>query len=252
LDGKEGPASFEHPETNEKGIDNQLWRALGCFEVYNVRLPVKPYLEDITWDTQMDAMAAWLISVTGENLNRDGEVTIRFDRAVNHVLRAAHGGTKSGMTFVIDPTPRSHSQFKGRIENGYLEITEPGPFTMLSEAPFHPVIQLHGTRLRLKLHENGNLSGHIGGYEPWMNYYSFLAIRGEANGQIDLPGSYYALKRLADGVPDPKTGENTAISVAYYLEAVPAFHTDVKGNVVAEAVSGIEPVTDQLASTGSR
>jgi hypothetical protein len=252
LDGKVDPSSFEDPETNEKGIDNQLWRAMGCFEVYNVRRPVKPYLEDITWDTQMDAMPAWLMSVTGDDLGKDGDVKITFDRAVNHVMRAAHGGTNAGMTFVVDPNPRSHSEFKGRIENGYLVITEPAPFMMLSEAPFHPMIQLHNTHLRLKMHENGNVSGHIGGYEPWMNYYTFLAIRGEGTGQIDLPGSYYALKRLADGVPDPKTGENTAISVAYYMEAVPAFHTDIKGRVVSEAATTGVPAADQLASTGSR
>jgi len=37
---------------------------------------------------------------------------------------------------------------------------------------------------------------------------------------------YYALKRNADGYPDPKTGRNTAISSAYRFTARPAFVVD--------------------------
>jgi len=229
LDGREGPESFIDPDTQEKGIDNQLIRALGCFAVYDIRRPVRPYLEDITWDTQMDAMPAWLMSVTGDDLSKDGPVTITFDRALNHLIRDAKGGAASDVTFMVDPNPRSHSEFKGRIKNNVLEITEPGDFTMLSEAPFHPIIQLSHTHLRLQINPDRKLTGFIGGYEPWMNYYTFLAIRGEGTGQVNLPGSYYALKRMADGVPDPKTGENTGISVAYWLEAVPAFHATADG-----------------------
>ena len=47
---------------------------------------------------------------------------------------------------------------------------------------------------------------------------------------------------MADGVPDPKTGENTAISVAYWLEAVPAFHATVDGEVAGG------PIGSQLAN----
>jgi len=242
LDGREGPDSFIDPDTQARGIDNQLIRALGCFAVYDIRRPVRPYLEDITWDTNMDAMPAWLMSISGEDLSKDGPVTIKFDRALNSLIRDAHGGAADDVTFMVDPNPRSQSQFKGHIKDGYVEITEPGDFTMLSEAPFHPIIQFSHTHLRLKMNPDRSLTGFIGGYEPWMNYYTFLAIRGEGTGQINLPGSYYALKRMADGVPDPKTGENTAISVAYWLEAVPAFHATVDGEV-----KGKSPA-EQLAS----
>src|SRR5258707_14540264 len=37
---------------------------------------------------------------------------------------------------------------------------------------------------------------------------------------------YYALKRNADGMPDPKTGRNTAISTAFRFTAKPAFVVD--------------------------
>jgi len=62
----------------------------------------------------------------------------------------------------------------------------------------------------------------------------------EAVVSLDIPGIYYALKRMADAYPDPKTGENTAISGAYVVEAVPAFiiHSDKTASVAPESQAG--------------
>ena len=41
---------------------------------------------------------------------------------------------------------------------------------------------------------------------------------------VDLPGVYYALRKLADGGPvDTATGMNTSISTSFTVEAVRAF-----------------------------
>ena len=235
LNGRVEPDAFENPDSGERGVDNRMWRALGCFEVYQVRRPVRPYNEDIAWDTALDAMPAWLMSVSGPDLDSDGEVTVTFDRALNVAMRDARGGVLSGATYVVDPDPRSHSVFRGRIENGVLTI-EPGDFSIQGESQFYAILRFTETRLWLRMAEDGSASGIIGGYQPWRDYYHYLAIRGEENAQVDLAGVYYAMRRLADGVPDPRTGENTAISAAYFLEAVPAFHATLSGEVVAEAV----------------
>ncbi|MEE2636863.1 MAG: hypothetical protein VYE68_06480 [Acidobacteriota bacterium] len=235
LDGRVGPDSFEHPVTGESGVDNQMWRVLGCFDVYHIRRPVVPYNESIVWDTAIDSMPAWLISVSGADLDRDGDVTVTFDRSLNVLLRDAHGGVLSGATFVLDLDPRSHNVFAGTIKDRILTI-EPGDFYMQGESQFYAVLRFAQAQLRLTMESEGSLTGFIGGYQPWSDYYHYLAIRGENDGQVDLPGVYYAMKRLADGVPDPATGENTAISAAYWLEAVPAFHTTVSGELVGTAV----------------
>ncbi len=235
LNGVVEPDAFEDPVSGEVGVDNQMWRALGCFEVYQVRRPVRPYNEDIAWDTALDAMPAWLMSVSGGDLDRDGPVTVTFDRSLNVAMRDARVGVLSGATFVVDPDPRSHSVFAGRIEDGVLTI-EPGDFSIQGESQFYAILRFTGTRLRLEMADHGGASGIIGGYQPWRDYFHYLAIRGEENAQVDLPGVYYAMRRLADGVPDPETGENTAISAAYFLEAVPAFHATLAGEVVADAV----------------
>ena len=239
LNDEVGPNSWEHPHTGETGIDNQMWRVLGCWDVYYVNKPVNPYNEGIAWDTSVDAMPAWLISVTGEDLNSDGDVTVTFNRAINIPLRDSYGSIMSGATFAVDSNPRSHSEFKGRIENKTLTI-EPGDFFMQGESQFYPHLQFTGTQLRFEMKEDGSMEGHIGGYQPWRDYYHYLSVRGETDGMIDLIGVFYDLKRFADAKPDPVTGENTAISAAYFIEAVPAFHVDNNGTLLADSV-GIGP-----------
>ena len=251
LDGTVGPDSFEDPDSHQQGVDNQMWRVLGCFDVYHVRRPVVPYNESIVWDTAIDSMPAWLMSISGPDLDQDGDVTVTFDRSLNVLLRDAHGGVLSGATFVIDPDPRSHSVFAGTIEDGILTV-EPGDFSMQGESQFYAVLRFVNTHLRLTMEPDGSLHGIIGGYQPWRDYYHYLAVRGEVDGQVDLPGLYYAMKRFADAVPDPVSGEHTAISAAYWTEAVPAFQTTVSGEVVATAVgSGPEfsgPAASQSAA----
>ncbi|MEJ0035358.1 MAG: hypothetical protein WDO68_04650 [Gammaproteobacteria bacterium] len=223
LDGLIQPGSFEDPETHERGIDNQMWRVLGCFEMYDVRLPVRPYSEEFAWDTAMDSMPAWLLSVTGGDLSKDGDVTITFDRSLNILLRDTRGGVMHGSTFVVDPDPRSHSVFKGRIKDQVLTITEPGDFSMQGESQFFPILRFSRTHVRLRMNPDGTLSGLIGGYQPWPDYYYYLAVRSEEQAHIDLQGVFYAFRRLADGELDSATGERT-LSAAYWMEAVPAFH----------------------------
>jgi hypothetical protein len=236
LEGRATPSSFEDPDTHEP-VQNQMWRVLGCYAVYAVRRPVVPYNESIAWDTAMDSMPAWLMSVSGDDLSKDGDVTVTFDRSLDVAMRNTHGGVLAGSSYTIDPDPRSHSVFKGHIRDQVLTI-EPGNFAMQGESQFYAVLRLTQTHLRLKSSPDGSLSGLMGGYQPWVDYYYYLAIRGEDTAQVDIAGVYYAMKRLADAVPDPVTHQNTAISTAYYVEAVPAFLTSVDRQVVALSREG--------------
>ena len=241
LNGKVEPDSFEDPETHEKGIDNNMWRVLGCFEMYDIRLPIRPYSEEFSWDTAIDSMPAWLLSVSGADLSKDGDVTVTFDRSLNILLRDTKGGVMQGTTFVVDQDPRNHSVFKGHIKNQVLTI-EPGNLSLQGESQFYPILRFTHTQTRLKLNADGTLSGLIGGYQPWADYYAYLAVRSEDQSHVDLPGVYYAFKRLADGALDPATEEGT-ISAAYWMEAVPSFNT-VLGKKVAS--SGERPLRSNM------
>jgi len=63
LDGKgsASPLSYEDPETHEKGVNNQLFRAIGCIPAYKGSPPPQPPLEaEYRWDSTRAAMGAWL------------------------------------------------------------------------------------------------------------------------------------------------------------------------------------------------
>jgi hypothetical protein len=97
-------------------------------------------------------------------------------------------------------------------------------------------------RVRLAMDDKGGLSGLVGGYRDWRDVYgrdTFNVPSGGATretyyheNQISM---YYALKRNADGIPDPKTGRNTAISAAFRFTAKPAFVVDPPKPVAVDA-----------------
>jgi hypothetical protein len=219
LSGRIEPGSFEDPETHELGVENQLWRVLGCFDVYRIRVPTIPY--DELNEAIIDSMPAWVMAISGPHINKDGDVTVTFDRALNVLMRDAQGsGILPGASYTIDPDPRSHNVFKGHLRNQVLTI-DPGDLYLQGESPFLTDFRLTHAHVRLKLEPDGSLHGFIGGYEPWLDFYSYLTGYAEGS-MVNMPGVYYAMKRLADAVPDPATGQNTAISATHYIEAVPA------------------------------
>jgi hypothetical protein len=59
-------------------------------------------------------------------------------------------------------------------------------------------------------------------------------------GQFSCPAFYEAGKRLADGYPDPNTGECTALSAAFHIEGLPAFviHSDIRADASTSAAVG--------------
>jgi hypothetical protein len=58
------------------------------------------------------------------------------------------------------------------------------------------------------------------------------------------------MKRLADGAPDPATGQNMAISAAYYLEAVPAFIVNGADQVVS--IAYMDDAAPRMGDAASR
>ena len=243
LDGKgaASPHSFEDPETHELGVNNNLNRAIGCTVAQRAMPPDRPSYQRYVWDDLRESMPAWLVSITGEDLSKDGDVTIVFDRSLDHVMRDANGGVLPDMTLRVDPSPRSHSAFRGKIKDGVITITEPGDFRMISDINFYTQLTLRQTHFRLKLSPDGTAKGVLGGYQPWQEFYWGFGVGGYANESamaIDLPALYYSLKRNADAYPDPATGQNMYISAAYSVDAIPAILVPGKDGLAKTADAG--------------
>jgi len=225
--GPDQPGSFTDVDTKQKGIDHKLYRALGCSRPFRGSLEGRPTYWDWVWGQLKDSQPAWIITVTGEDLSKDGEVTITFDRALEFLQSNIDGSPRADVTYRIDPDPRSHNVMKGRIENGILTASSSADmFRMYSNPLGMPEFRLQNAKFNFKLRRDGTADGFIGGYQPWADLYFAFASGGQSIEQCivgDIPGLYYLLKKNADAYPDPKTGVNSAISATYYLETVPAF-----------------------------
>lgn len=223
---------FVDPETHEQ-VDNQLWRAIGCNkEFFTVTPPRAPYPEEEAWMQMVDTAPGYAIQISGPDLRKDGPVTLTLDRTIRHLERDATGEVRSDVTYVLDPSPRSHNVLSGEIRDGTLTI-KPADVWLEGEAPFYVQIDLRDAHMRMRSEQGGNLLGYWGGYTDWHKWAYMCSARPGSN--CDPVGQYRALEKMADADPDPMTGQNRLISTTWRLEAVPAFLATEDGKVVAVA-----------------
>lgn len=229
LGGMSKESKFEDPETHQP-VDNQLWRAVGCLKTFLAVPPLRPFPEELSWITIVDSAPAWAIQITGDDLSKDGPVTVVLDRTIQHLEQNAAGGPMKNASYVVDPSPTSHNVIHGEIKNGVLSIT-PQHIYLQGELPFYTEIELQNAHMRMTIDAEGKLTGYWGGYLDWQRYaYLYISHPGY---DADAIGMYHALKKSADADPDPKTGQNKLVSAAFRMEAVPAFLLDSQGKVVA-------------------
>lgn len=224
LDGR-GPdqaSGFEDPLTKQKGIDNQFFRATGCFTVFRGTDTFTPGAFEQVWTIIQPGMPAWLITIEAADFSKDGDATVTFDVSPDHVERDA--GARSILqdsTFRLDRTARSRYTFAAQIKNGEITAKQPGDLVAIFGEPMaYPRIQLSKSQFRFQIKPDRTLRGVLGGYQPWKDTLleGYQAIAG-----TDHVGLYYNLRKAADANPDPKTGENRDISIAFFVDAVPAY-----------------------------
>jgi hypothetical protein len=248
LDGRVGPDDFVSP-TGEPGIDNQYYRVVGCIPGLRGEPGAKAgqnkndALVPALWNEEMRQGArTYLIELSGEqDMRNDSDVRVGLYVGAYPMAKGAAGGVLANATQMISDDSRWWNVLRGKLVNGVLN-TDPGEIRLLGYSPVMKVHDFHAARLRLQLNADGTANGLLGGYLPWESLYRELGNGGsifEKGVGFQCPGLYYALRRAADAGPDPKTGQNTLISTAYAVEAVPAFvvHPDAHA-VSAELVEG--------------
>jgi hypothetical protein len=258
LDGKEDANSFTDPETGEKGVDNQLFRVLGCVQSHRAPPPARPTYLQAIWDILRDQMPAFVIEVSGiDDMKNDDDVEVGIYRALEPPQRDTTGETRGDMTFRIDPDPRSQNHVHGRIKDGML-ITDTAETIHLVGDPFAiPEFNFKKAKLRLTFAEDGSAKGILGAYHDWRPIYWHYGSAGwvvEHSSGIEIPAVYYGLKKFADAFPDPKTGENTAISLAYQVEVKPAFlvHPTESSKVAAAPAAPAGKAPTQTAENAKK
>ncbi len=222
LDGKVGPHDFSSPG-GEPGIDNQLYRALGCIKNYRGPEGAIQFFDDEM--IGKDQYNRILIELSGvENLANSPDVQVTLYRGRDPLLFDATGKkVVPGGSQRIDVRwgTRYIRRLHGSIKDGVLS-TEPADI-VYPWSPFYLATDeyMRAARLQLKLTPT-TAEGLIGGYtdvETWyLQMMKSWSTHHQNYGQTSAPSLYRAMRRLADAYPDPKTGANTAISSALRAE----------------------------------
>lgn len=247
LDGQGAKTKngFEDPETHEKGVNNELYRALGCYISMRGSLQGRPTYWAWAWGQLKDSEPAWVMTISGDDLSKDGPVKIVFDRSLDHLKSNVDGSPRADATYRVDTDPRSHNEFNGDLKNGVITISDHHDFRMMQNPLVAPEFHLKKTHMRIKLNHDGTLQAFIGGYQPWADLYFSFAAGGIGIEQCitgDTPGLYWLMRKHADADPDPKTHVNSTISATYYIEGVPAFLSSPAGGqkVATEAANSTQ------------
>jgi len=233
LDGNANSGGFTSP-SGERGIDNAFYRAWGCIMSFR-GTPYHAYLSQRANDKMLDGLYTMVIRISGNSdpMN-DDQATVEIAYSPDHVVKDPMGNVIRDVSFRVVKTAQ-YSRLKARIRNGVLETEQADvrmPAFSWGETNRGEVLYQKG-RVRLLMGKDGGLSGLVGGYRDWRDVYNKDTFNVPSGGatretyyhqnQISM---YYALKRNADAMPDPKTGRNTAISAAFRFTAKPAFVVD--------------------------
>jgi hypothetical protein len=225
LDGND-KTGFTSP-TGEKGIDNNFYKALGCWKTYRApprlssgALQFNDAMRNGSWTTVI------VVSGKGTNPMNDRQVQVGFYMSDDKMVKDGNGNIARDYTFRIAPHARYEAIFPARTFKGTIVSTAPANVT-LRDASYTHDLELLRARIKLQMKPDGSLSGYVGGYRPWEPVYrGWVNARGtviEVLTWVQLPAVYYALRRNADFSPAGPHGEKTHISFALRVDALPAF-----------------------------
>lgn len=229
--------NFTSPE-GVAGIDNQMYRLLGC--IYGWR--DSGYLEtNANGELRDTSQGVILLEISGvDDRENDPEVVVRMHRANDVLPKDSQGNILPHASYRVHEVPRYGKPAAGKIVDGVLTTEPIEAFLPYYANLNHAEIHLKDMRVEIDLDAGDNrAAGIIAGYRDFDNFWDFFR-KGEylsVTGQFSCPAVYVAAKELADGYPDPETGECTALSSSYSIEAIPAFiiHEESGSAAVANA-----------------
>ncbi|MEX0740414.1 MAG: hypothetical protein WD071_13810 [Pseudohongiella sp.] len=225
LDGN-SDTGFVSP-TGEAGIDNTFYQTLGCWKTY--RGPERLSSGAMQFNDGM-RNGSWtmviVVSGEGDDPHNDDNVMVGFYMSQDNMVKGGDGSISPDYTYRIEPHAKYEGLFPARTLDGVIESREPVT-AMLRDPGYTRDLELLEAQIKLKMKEDGSLRGYVGGYRPWRAVYDgWVNARGpviESLTWVELPAVYYALKRSADYHPDGGQGQNTHISFALRVDALPAF-----------------------------
>ncbi|MCP5412627.1 MAG: hypothetical protein H6924_10975 [Alphaproteobacteria bacterium] len=231
LDGKIGARDFVSPD-GEKGIDNALYRAWGCDAPWrgngNATLDLRAN------DKMQEGLYTMVIRVSGnQDPMNDDNAIVEIGYSPDKIVKDARGNVATDYSYRI-LQPAQYTRLKAKIRNGVVETEQVPDMHAPRIAWFYDQTgdaHFRDGRIRLAIAADGTAKGLLGGYRDWRDLYAENTFAQDGGQQgirehEDHVALYYALRRNADGLYDPKTRQYFGISTAYRITAMPAYVVD--------------------------
>jgi hypothetical protein len=247
LDG-DAKTGFTSP-SGEKGIDNNFYKALGCWKTY--RGPPRLSSGALTFNDSM-RNGSWttviVVSGKGADPMNDRNVKVGFYVSDDKMVKDGNGNIARDYSFRIKPHAKYEGIVLARSVDGRIISTRPADI-MLRNPGYDRDLELLRAQIDLTIQPDGGLKGYVGGYRPWEAIYrGWVNARGpviEALTWVQLPAVYYALKRNADYSPTGSKGEKTHISYALRVSAIPAYVLTPDATQIASSVESYRGIAPQ-------
>ena len=234
LDNNPRTGGFTSPE-GRRGIDNAFYRVMGCTLSYR-GVAYHGYLSNRGNDKMVDGLYTMVVRISGtQDPMNDRNAKVEIGYSPDPLVKDPLGNVTPDYSFRIAKSAQ-YTALKATIRNGVVE-TEVVPQLRMPAFAWYETNRGEAVfakgRMRLTMQPDGSLSALVGGYRDYRDVYAKDTFNIPSGGQSrestyyqNQIGFYYALKRNADGIPDPRTGEMTGISAAYRFLAKPAFIVD--------------------------
>ena len=208
-------------------VDNQMYRLIGC--TYGFR---KGGLPDTNANELRgtSGLGMILIELTGvDDRRNDDDVTVSFYRSIDQYAFDGNGKplpyTSYRVEMGMDGKPAYGDTLKGKLKDGVL-TTERGTVRL----PFYgnyafmsPTIKDFGLVMQMAA-DGRTMTGQITGYFDSRDYVRYAnGLIGHSTIGDSCPAYHEMGPKLADGYPDPVTGECTAFSSAFDITGYAAF-----------------------------
>lgn len=233
---------------DEKGVDNEYYRAIGCVMAWRGSTKIghhAKYVMDGMRDGSFTVLAA--LSGEGDDWRNDPNARMAFYMGKDKMVKDANGEIAEDYTFRINPSPDYESSFPVSIKDGVITHQEPGDITFRGvDGP----VTLMLSKLNFEVTDNGHLHGFIGGYQDVDIAYNELARGGatyELTMRMNTQSVWYALLRHADGLWDEEKGRYTGISKAYRFYGTPAIVIDPEGSAPIVSAAIYDGETEEAA-----
>jgi hypothetical protein len=232
LDGKVKPGDFISP-AGERGIDNALYRAWGCDAPWrgggNATLDLRAN------DKMQEGLYTMVIRVSGnQSPTNDSDAVLEIGYSPDNIIKNSSGGITVDYSYRILKSAQ-YTKMKARIVNGVVETEQVEHLHSPRIAWFYDQTgdtNFSNGKIRLTMAPDGlSATGLIGGYRNWHDLYAENTFAQDGGQQgtrehEDAVSLYYALRRNADGMLNPKTGRYDGISTVYRIKASSAYVVD--------------------------